>query len=519
MVRSRPGDGASEGHRSPGARAVEHPHAPVLTAFSMARRAGDADARVGVEDGVASVVAAYVGEGHRECWAFGDDLQRGGLAQLHDGETRGRERDGDGLAARLLGAVEGEAGHRGVGNVGRLDPKELRQGRHARVAHGNHCVAVARGRLGDVDRNHRLRELGGRVRRERTRGVNAHRRRDDRAVTGPAASEAAALAAASVAAGRGRHHRQHPALVQKEDVPRRRRDGAPRERRAQAVHLRRGGRRGRRHGAGRVDCEDLRRAETCNEELRPLDDDVAEVSVDRQRARRRTAGGGEAHELPGCARDMNEIGRGIVGDAARGTADRATPKKRARRDVEGDEGPSTAKRHVDPARRVLHQAPRLIARHQRELRDEGGMEDVGDGDHRDEVAVGIRGDRGREVFGDQQRSAADGRRGYRLRDGRPEGDVRPLEGRGLRPPAWAEVAWRAGEDEGMAARPAPRRLLRCTPRARERTRKLRKQRDPRRLRAWSLLDGNSGWRRRHWVAFRLPVQDPRSRRHRDLHGL
>jgi hypothetical protein len=54
----------------------------------------------------------------------------------------------------------------------------------------------------------------------------------------------------------------------------------------------------------------------------PADDDVAQVAIQLQRPHRRAAAGRQADQLAVRARDVDQIGAGVVGQAARRRADR-----------------------------------------------------------------------------------------------------------------------------------------------------------------------------------------------------
>ena len=177
----------------------------------------------------------------------------------------------------------------------------------------------------------------------------------------------------------------------------------------------RGRARPRHHGARRVEREDLGRAEAGDVELAVVDDDVAQVRVQLQRARRRVARRGQADEPPVRAGDVEEVIAGVVRHAARRGADIAAREDRARRRRDRHERSAPAKRDVGAARGVDRDASWLVAFLEA---DREGDAALGEIDHVDLVAIGIGRDGRVPVGHDAQRATADSRwrLGRRVRD-------------------------------------------------------------------------------------------------------
>ena len=102
------------------ALAREVPDAAVVVALGVARRAGEVAARVRVEDEVAGVGAALVGQ--RDLAAAAAEREHGRLARLDDERARAVERDRDWLSDDL-----GDLGIRGCRTTRRSSPSSSRR--------------------------------------------------------------------------------------------------------------------------------------------------------------------------------------------------------------------------------------------------------------------------------------------------------------------------------------------------------------------------------------------------------
>ena len=128
--------------------------------------------------------------------------------------------------------------------------------------------------------------------------------------------------------------------------------------------------RGRGHPAGhravRFDRQQLGAAEAADAQARAVDDDVAQIAIEAQRARCGAAGGRQADQLAVGAGDMHQVAGRVVGEAARRRADRDGASSSW--PVAGsmvDDRAAAAERDVDAAGAVLDDAARLVAGGQR----------------------------------------------------------------------------------------------------------------------------------------------------------
>ena len=210
------------------------------------------------------------------------------------------------LALVLVGRVERDRRHDGDHPAARREDRDLVAGDGRGDVDGERAVADPR------DRHRRL----------------AGRDHADRVLDRPAAA-VAAVAARLLAVERALdatlvgHH--EAAVGQRNRAPRGRggRVELPRPRGADsaaAEGVEPGD--GRRHlaaddGPGLIEGEDLGGAEPRHHELAAADDHVAEVVVEVEGAHRPAAGGGERDEIAAGARDVDHVGGGVVGEAAR----------------------------------------------------------------------------------------------------------------------------------------------------------------------------------------------------------
>ena len=140
------------------------------------------------------------------------------------------------------------------------------------------------------------------------------------------------------------------------------------------------GRRARacRHGAARADREHLGRAEAAHEQVRSMDDDVAEIVVEREAPRLGTADGRQRDQLTARARDVQEARRRVVRKPSRRGADRAPFRDRARARVDRDDGAAATEGDVDDSGRALDDAPGLVMRPERDVEGHVPGDEVGD---------------------------------------------------------------------------------------------------------------------------------------------
>ena len=120
----------------------------------------------------------------------------------------------------------------------------------------------------------------------------------------------------------------------------------------------------------------------------PVEDDVAQIAIELQRAHGGPAARGQADQLAVGAGDVDQVGRPRTrGRAA--TRRRAAHRARLAR-IEGGDRAAVAERDVDAPGAVLDHASRLVAgveRHRRADRARRQVDDV------DAIAIGIGGDR------------------------------------------------------------------------------------------------------------------------------
>jgi hypothetical protein len=143
-----------------------------------------------------------------------------------------------------------------------------------------------------------------------------------------------------------------------------------------------------------------------------LDDDVAQIRLERDGARDGAGAGRQGDELAIGARNFECFVRG-EGETSRRAAHRAAVEHRSRHRIDGDDGTSAAQSDVHATGAVFDQAARLVALLERDGRAHGSGYEVGDDDG---VALGIR--RDGELRASDDESAAG--HGWRL-DGRPMG--------------------------------------------------------------------------------------------------
>ena len=177
----------------------------------------------------------------------------------------------------------------------------------------------------------------------------------------------------------------------------------------------------------------------------PSNDDVAEVAIELQRADRRPAARGQAHQLAVGAGDVDQVGRAVVREAARRRADRAPRHRDRLARVERDDRAAVAQRDVNTPGGVFDHAPRLVARFQRHRRADGARRQV---DDVDAIAIGIGGDRGLAVRQHAQCAAAHG--------GRCGWPASPS------PPGWGDRGGRGPGTSWWARRRSPVLPPRCT---------------------------------------------------------
>jgi hypothetical protein len=174
-------------------------------------------------------------------------------------------------------------------------------------------------------------------------------------------------------------------------------------------------------GARRVEGQDFGGLEAGDHELVADDDDVAQVAIEVEDAGGVAARGGQGDELAAGARDLQQVTRGLVGDAARLGAGGAPLGDGARRRRERDDRAAAAQRHVDAPGRVLDEPAGLVVGLQRGLVDQLGGGEI---DGVETIAIGIGDDRELGVVGDEEVTARDGRSERRARDRRRRVDRR-----------------------------------------------------------------------------------------------
>ena len=300
---------------------------------------------------------------------------------------RDRDVDREDAAERLV------QGHRPVAREDREDARD----RPAEAARG----PGVRGRGHGADAGvvaPCVAEDDGRLRRQKTYG--------------------AAHSAAAIPAGRLRRHRlRRLGLMHGDDCPTRSGHRPPGDLRGDRAEP--GGRRhrvGPRDGPVGSEAQELGGPELRDRDVVAIDDDVPQVAGDHLDGGG-AAGGGQRRELAGRAGDPYDVIRGLPCHSARGRTRRSPGDDRSACRVDRRQHPASSQRHVDAARAVLRQPPRLVARLKRDRELQGLRPEV---DHVDRVPVGIGRDRVAAIMGHEERSSGD-RRGRRAAsDGRPE---------------------------------------------------------------------------------------------------
>ena len=303
-----------------------------------------------------------------------------------DGLVGGARHVGHEHARQLRSHLSGRRHHRLIRRVAQRHDRDLRPVRRDRHVHRQH-QARQRGT-----------RLDGSIRRDGgDRGMNDGVARIDAAVAaggGPDRVDHAALVQHRDAAVGGGHHA--PGRARAEHLPAAR----PRRRERRQRHR-------ARHRPAGLDGQQLGAAEAGHPQARPIDRDVAEIALQLQRANRGAAGRRDTDQLAVGARDVHQIARRVVGEAARRCADRAPRDGRLRlARVEGGDGAAVAERHVDTTGGVLDDAARFVARLQHHRRRDGARREI---DDVHAIAIGIGGDGDLSARQHAKRPAADRR--------------------------------------------------------------------------------------------------------------